>query len=260
MIKFLKKYGVKFKNNKISLPKWCKKIKIDIGLSDGAPQSKIWLDNQSDLVVFCFEPAFMNYKKIIKGDSKYSVSLNPKDIGQRAYVINCGFGNVNSMVKRNFYITSGDQGCSSLFKPNQFKILKREIVTIFPLDTFTKLLPLDEYEYIDHIKSDCQGSDLDILKKGSFTLNKVAVYTIEALELDQKLYFGCKNNLSQIKKIFYKNGFSEYNFFNKFFDSKTKNFNVTDPTFYNKKILEKVKEKIFIYQSSKNIFLKEQYK
>lgn len=222
MIKFLKKFVVKFKNNKICLPKWCKRIKIDIGLSCGAPQSRIWLDNQSDLVVFCFEPAYVNYSRIIRGDSKYSVSLNPKDIGKRAYVINCGFGNVNQMVKRNFYITSSDQGCSSLFKPKLLKILKKEIVSIFRLDAFTKLLPFKEYDYIDHIKTDCQGSDLDILRKASFSLSKVAVYTIEALETNQQLYFDCKNDLSQIKKIFYKYGFTKYNYFKKFFDRKKK--------------------------------------
>ncbi len=253
MIKFLKKFGVKFKNNKICLPKWCKRIKIDIGLSCGAPQSRIWLDNQSDLVVFCFEPAFVNYSRVIRGESRWSVSLKTKDIGKRAFVINCGFGNVNYMVKRNFYITSGDQGCSSLLKPKEFKILKKETVNIFPLDAFTKLLPLDEYEYIDHVKSDCQGSDLDIIKKANFTLKKVAVYTLEA---EEKQYSNANNNLSEIKNIFYKNGFAKYSFLSKFFNIKTKNFNITDPTFYNPKILKKIKDKnFFIYQSQKDIFL-----
>jgi hypothetical protein len=253
VIKYLEGFGLKFKNSKIVLPKWCKRIKIDIGLSCGAPQSRIWLDNQSDLVVFCFEPAFINYSRIIRGGSKWSVSLKTKDIGKRAYVINCGFGNVNHMVKRNFYITSGDQGCSSLLKPKKFKIQKKEIVNIFPLDEFTKLLPFDDYEYIDHIKSDCQGSDLDILKRANFTLKKVAVYTLEA---EQKQYFNENNTLYEIKKIFYNKGFTKYSFLSKFFNHNTKNFTVTDPTFYNNKILKKIEDKnFFIYQSQKNIFL-----
>ena len=57
---------IEFKNHKIKLPKWCKRIKIDIGLSDNAPQTRIWLENQSDLIVFGFEPVKDNYKKILK--------------------------------------------------------------------------------------------------------------------------------------------------------------------------------------------------
>jgi hypothetical protein len=258
VIEYLKQFGIKFKHNKICLPKWCKRIKIDIGLSCGAPQSRIWLDTQSDLVVFCFEPAFVNYSRIINGDSKYTISINTKDIEKRAYVINGGFGNVNKMTKKFFYITSGDQGCSSLLKPKFPRILKKETVKIFPLDESTILLPLDDFEYIDHIKSDCQGSDLDILKKASSTLKKVAVYTIEA---EEKQYFNAKNSLSEIKKIFYKNNFIKYNFFSSFLDNKFKNFDVQDPTFFNKTIFKKLKDNnLFIYQGSKNIFLLDKYK
>ena len=76
MINLLKKSGIKFINNKIKIPDWCKRIKIDIGLSENAPQTRVWLENQDDLLVFGFEPVKQNYHKILCGNSKFSNKLD----------------------------------------------------------------------------------------------------------------------------------------------------------------------------------------
>ena len=247
MIKLLKKSGINFSNNKIRLPNWCKRIKIDIGLSENAPQTRIWLENQDDLIVFGFEPVKQNFKTILKGNSKFSNKLNPSLIGKKTFIINCGLGNVTSMKEKKIYVTSKDKGCSSLYKPKWPKILRSEIIKIFSIDEFVKLLPFDKIKFIDHIKSDCQGSDFDILKQASFTLKKTAVYTIEC---ENKQYYNTNNGVNEITEFFKKKNFQKYNWINKILNKDNlKNFIVDDPTFYNKKFVHKFsKNRIFIYQ------------
>ena len=87
MINLLKKSGIKFINNKIKIPDWCKRIKIDIGLSENAPQTRVWLENQDDLLVFGFEPVKQNYHKILCGKSKFSNKLDPKYIGKKKHLL-----------------------------------------------------------------------------------------------------------------------------------------------------------------------------
>ena len=136
------------------------------------------------------------------------------------------------MKEKKIYVTSKDKGCSSLYKPKRPKILRSEIIKIFLIDEFVKLLPFDKIKFIDHIKSDYQGSDFDILKKTSFTLKKTTVYTIEC---ENKQYYNTNNGVNEINKFLKKNNL--------------KNLIVDDPTFYNKEFVHKFsKNKIFIYQ------------
>lgn len=247
MINLLKKSGIKISNNKIVIPEWCKRIKIDIGLSENAPQTRIWLENQDDLIVFGFEPVKANYKKILKGNSKFSNKLDPSYIGKKTFIINCALGNVKKMTKKKIFITTKDKGCSSFYKPKWPKILNTEIIEIFPIDDFVKLIPFDKVKFIEHIKSDCQGSDFDILKKAHYTLKKTAVYTIEC---ENKQYFNTNNGIKEISKFFKYKKFKRYNFINKLLYKKfLKNFYVDDPTFFNEKLVKNFSlKKFFIYQ------------
>ncbi len=247
MIKLLKQSGIKFSNKKIKLPVWCKRIKIDIGLSENAPQTRVWLENQDDLIVFGFEPVRQNYITILKGNSKFSNKLNPSLIGKKTFIINCALGNVSSMQEKKIYVTTKDKGCSSFYKPKWPKILKTEKIKIFPIDDFVKLLPFNKIKFIDHIKSDCQGSDFDILKQANYTLRKTAVYTIEC---ENKQYYNTNNGLREISKFFKKKNFRRYNWLSKILNKKNlKNFIVDDPTFFNNKIVNNFsKKKFFIYQ------------
>lgn len=247
MINLLKKSGIKILNNKIKIPSWCKRIKIDIGLSENAPQTRVWLENQQDLLVFGFEPVKQNYHKILSGKSKFSNKLDPKYIGKKTFIINCALGNVDKVKKKKIYVTTKDTGCSSFYKPKWPKVLKTEIINIYPLDDFVKLLPFEKIKFIDHIKSDCQGSDFDILQKADFTLKKTAVYTIEC---ENKQYFNTKNSEREISKFFKKKNFIKYNLINKFLYKKFfKKFYVDDPTFCNINYIKKLNsKKIYIYQ------------
>ncbi len=247
MINLLKKSGIKISNNQIKIPDWCKRIKIDIGLSENAPQTRVWLENQEDLIVFGFEPVKQNYKTILKGNSRFSNRLNPKNIGKKTFIINCALGNVKSMQKKKIYVTTKDKGCSSIYKPKWPKVLSTETISVYPLDEFVKLIPFDRIKFIEHIKSDCQGSDFDILKQANYTLKKTAVYTIEC---ENKQYFKTNNGVTQISKFFKNKNFGKYNFFNKIlYGNNLKNFNVDDPTFFNKNLVSKFfSKKFFIYQ------------
>jgi hypothetical protein len=108
-------------------------------------------------------------------------------------------------------------------------------------------LPLDNYEFIEHIKSDCQGADFDILQKADYTLRNTAVYTIET---EDKQYFNTNNNVKTVASFFKKNNFSKFSCLKKILNYPyLNNFNVSDPTFYNKKFLTKFNKKnFFIYQ------------
>ena len=125
--------------------------------------------------------------------------------------------------------------------------MKTEIINIYPLDDFVKLLPFEKIKFIDHIKSDCQGSDFDILQKANYALKRTAVYTIEC---ENKQYYNTRNSEKEISKFFKKKNFIKYNFINKILYNRfLKNFNVDDPTFCNINYINKYNsKKIFIYQ------------
>ena len=53
-------------NNMVELPKGINRINIDIGLSFNAPVSFEWLEKDSELVVFGFEPNSGNIQKFGK--------------------------------------------------------------------------------------------------------------------------------------------------------------------------------------------------
>jgi hypothetical protein len=255
MINYLKNCGLNFKNNKIVIPKWCKRIKIDIGLSSNAPHTQTWLENQSDLIVFGFEPVQDNYLRIISGegykpknfpkDQKF-IKLDKKLIGKRAFVFPFALGNVVSSLTREMYVTANDKGCSSFYKPKWPRVVKKIKTRVLSLDYFVNMISFDEkLNFIEHIKSDCQGSDFDILKGGIEALKKTAVYTIEA---ENRQYFETDNDLKKITLFFKKKNFLRYNLFNKFkYFSYLNSFTVTDPTFFNVKFIKKFK-KINIYQ------------
>lgn len=261
MINYFQHQGLKFKYGKILLPKWCKRIKIDIGLAFNAPQTQIWLENQSDLIVFGFEPVKENYAKIIKGQGKlpkiYSSynfknfkfhKLDPRLIGKRAFIFPYALGNVDRPLKKKIFITANDKGCSSFYKPKWPRTIKTQTTTVLSLDYFVDKLTLDnELGFIEHIKSDCQGSDFDILKKGEKTLKKTGVYTIEC-ENDQ--YFKSSNSFEEISNFFNEKNFSRYNLFNKILNyPNLNNFEVGDPTFYNNRLVKYFKRnQVNIYQ------------
>lgn len=137
-----------------------------------------------------------------------------------------------------FYETENDCGCSSLLKPSDKRLGNYKIqppVKVYSLKHFFDLFPFDRFEYIDYIKIDAQGSDLDILKGAGNYLQEKVVYITAEPEANQ--YENCShNNTTNIV-----NYLNTQNFI-RVYNKKT-----SDPTFLNKKFLH-LADKIFISQ------------
>lgn len=226
MKEFLINSGVPFDGDFIKIPKWCKRVKLDIGLSGNAPQSKIWLDKEDDLLIFAFEPVPENINMIKTGGSPWPIRLNPSDIGEKIYIIPCALSNVENGTTVNFNVTANDTGCSSMFEPVTFPIKETVNVPVWSLFNFFQHFPFHIIPYIDFIKTDCQGADLDILKGAKEFIDKLAIITIEP---ENSQYKKTDNGVVNIK-----------------FYLESKNFNkvqintTEDPTFYNQKLLNEI--------------------
>lgn len=132
-----------------------------------------------------------------------------------------------------------DSGTSSILKPDiqQLGAIKEIVqVPVYSLKHFFDVFPWDKYEYIEYIKIDAQGYDLNILKGAQNYLKEKVVYI--TAEPECSTYNGSDNNTSEnITKYL-----EEQNFI------RISHENTHDPTFINKKFLH-LKDEIFIYQN-----------
>jgi len=237
-------------NDFIQIPPWVKRVKIDVGLSDGAPQEATWLEHEKDLLVFGFEPNHHNTAAIKARDSDWSVTINPKKIGHSFYLIECALSNVAQMELTPFYYTSNDPGCSSLLEPNEFPVGEVVNVQTWSLNHFLRHFPFHQIPYIDFIKTDCQGADIQVIEGCSEYLDKVAIFTCEA---DDTRYKGSNNTLSAIKALFIKYGFFQYQNYmktlSKIWRPRLKYIHTEDPTFINTRLRQQIAQnKIRAYQ------------
>jgi FkbM family methyltransferase len=215
--------------NNIPLNK--KRIKIDIGLSDNVPHTQIWFENDNindDLYVFGFEPNIYNVQNI----------LNKNIDNNHFALINVALSNVKEMKEMDFYCTNYDPGTSSLYCPNNNlndKIKEIIKVPVYSLKHFFDIFDWNRFPYIEYIKIDAQGSDLDILIGAEdYLKNKVVYITAEpeSLQYDNTEH----NNFNNIKNYLESQDFIFIN-----------HPNTIDPTFINKKFLH-LKDKIYIAQ------------
>lgn len=251
MKELLLQSGIKFDDDGfIKIPQWVKRVKIDVGLSDGAPQSAKWLEQEPDLLVFGFEPNHHNVAAIKCRSSDWSVTLNPKKIGHSFYLIECALSDVSQMELTPFYYTSNDPGCSSLLEPNEFPVGEVIKVQTWSLNHFLKYFPFHQIPYIDFVKTDCQGVDIDVIKGSSEYLNKIAIFTCEA---DDTRYKGSHNSLKALQSLFKEYDFFQYknymSFTSKIWGPRLKRIDVEDPTFINQRLAHNiVKNRIQAYQ------------
>jgi FkbM family methyltransferase len=244
MKELLLKSGIEFdEEGFIKIPEWVKRVKIDVGLSENAPQSQRWIEREKDLLVFGFEPNPMNLEKIKARNSEWSVTLHPKFIGQRIFLIECALSNVQEMEQMEFYCTSDDPGCSSLLKPKEFAVGGVVQVQTWSLNHFLSYFPFHKIPYIEFIKTDCQGVDIDVVKGCSKFLGRVAVFTCEA---DDTRYHKSKNTIDALDEIFIKNGFIRYKKFmknlTKFIGPRLKYIETEDPTYINQRLRKQIQE------------------
>jgi FkbM family methyltransferase len=230
-----------------TIPLNCSHIKIDVGLSYGANQSSNWLDNEADVMVFGFEPNPEAYECLLKGNielrhpshASAGTPLNKKHIDSgRMCIFNVALSNCNEVKYMDFFINSKDCGTSSLYSHDQNYLgpIKKVIkVPVYSLKIFFDNFDWERFSYIDYIKIDAQGSDLDILKGAENYLSDKVVYV--TAEPDGNQYIGADHcNVENISKYMDSINFMKIN-----------HPNTIDPTFINKKFLH-LKDKIYISQ------------
>jgi FkbM family methyltransferase len=208
-----------------------KNVKIDIGLSHDAPMSRTWLYNSTnDLLVIGFEPNINSIESVKR--------RTPNNINNNFFIIPVALHNTDTKIEKDYYVTGQDWGTSSLYKPLDERLGPvNEIykVPVYSLKHLFDIFPWNKFEYIDYIKVDAQGSDLDILKGAGKYLNERVVYV--TAEPDGHQYESAEE--CNEKNI------DEY--------MKSQNFMriqhpyTKDPTYLNNKFYD-LKDKIFIFQ------------
>ena len=228
-----------------SIPPTCTHVKLDIGLSYNAPQSQSWLSHEdAGLMVFGFEPnpdsiACIMNKNNKKQHHSHGDCLQYKYIDEGRFVIQkCALSSVSEPTTMKFYVSTQDCGTSSLYQNDEIYLGKiKEVidVPVYSLKMFFDGFPWDRVEYIDYIKIDAQGSDLNILKSaGSYLRERVVYVTAEG---DGHHYIGAGECSTQ--------NIIEYMTSQDFV--QIRHPKTTDPTFVNKKYIE-ISKSIYIEQ------------
>ena len=204
MRKLLESAGVEFLNDKIKLPDNCTSVRLDVGLSVNAPQSQVWLSLDENLHVFGFEPVSANRENIARGNSPWPINLDPSFIGKRIHIIPCALLESPSESGMSIYVTKKDPGCSSVLQPKTFEVDYIETVQVESLGSFFKLFPFTQIPYIDHLKIDVQGADIQVIEGAGKYLASIMAITAE---VDTSEYQNTRNSLDSIQDLLAPFGF-----------------------------------------------------
>lgn len=193
-------------NDKIKIPNWVKRVKIDVGTSINAPNSEEWINKDSDLCVFAFEPNIFNIEHLSSGVKIWPIHLEPKKINNSFFCTHCALSDFISENEK-FYCTDNDAGTSSLFTPVDSRIQVKKItdVSVITLESFFNYFPWETIPYIEQIKIDAQSSDFKIIKGiGNYLSEKIVYLDVETTTNGQYL-----NNETpmELKKYLESNGF-----------------------------------------------------
>jgi FkbM family methyltransferase len=212
-----------------------KRIKIDIGLGERNVNSICWLCNDNNLLVIGFDP---NPKCIKNALYNANILEQKYKLNNHFSVIPIALNNVEQPTNMLLYNMQNDAGTSSLYEPidkNLGPVAEVLNVQVYSLKHFFDLFPWDKFEYIEYIKIDAQGADLNIIKSAGDYLKERVVYI--TAEPENKQYKDIENNVVE--------NFTTYLESQNFI--RVYNKNTTDPTYINKKFLH-LKDNIYIYQ------------
>jgi FkbM family methyltransferase len=187
-------------NLEFSVPNDVKFIRIDVGLSNDASHTVDCLLNNNDRMVVGIEPHPENIKGLYFGVPKfYSVSLRDcfirkgyifkeiPDLQKKFVVIKGAAGSSESIVKRNFFSAYPDKGNSSFYNIQSIKttgnIVDREFeVTEFPLSLLFKEIKKAGFNFVESLKIDTEGNELEVLKGASDHLRRVLYCRVECFK------------------------------------------------------------------------------
>jgi hypothetical protein len=193
------------------VPSSATRLCVDVGTSRDAPNSAYWLDKWPDVFVIGVEPAPINIDILFQGRPlagapQYHLALDQNqiykggsprgEINGRFCLIETAIDNVEAETTSSFYITDErNSGCSSLLKPTA--LLGLDVIEVYQTPTISlktvldKLIP-SKFEYVTFLKTDTQGTDLNVVKSCQEYLNNILfvqmeVYTRGQYEKEQKL-------------------------------------------------------------------------
>lgn len=225
------------------IPENIKRIKLDVGLSYGAPFSNMWLDKEKDLFIFGFEPnpdclAILNAGNIQNQQPFHPESIKDEYLEKYINIIPVALANVAEPTTMPFYSMEKDCGCSSLLEPIDPMIgpVKKVVdVPVYSLKHFFDAFDWTRFEYIEYIKIDAQGSDFDIIQSAGDYLKERVVYITAEPEMWQ--YRSCTHNSVENMR----NYLETQNFI------QIQHPNCQDPTFINQKFMH-LKDEIYLIQ------------
>ena len=133
--------------------------------------------------------------------------------------------------KKQFFYTENDPGNSSLLRPTKSlgnPIKKVKNVLTIPFSDLLKKIDYKRFEYIELVKIDTQGKDLEIIKSAKEYLEKIVFLNCEINTFDH--YTG-NHKAKEIEDFLESKGFI------KLFNNSFVNDEPVDATFINKKFL-----------------------
>ena len=172
-------------------------LRIDVGLSDDASHSVETLLDYDDRMCIGIEPHPDNIAKLIKGCSKfYAISLSDnyvrkghllkpvKDIRRRFLLVEGAAGSCKRPTKRKFYSAFPDRGNSSLYDIHSIEgtgnISDKVIeVTEFQLSDILAKVDYERFPFIESLKIDTEGHELEVLKGCGKYLKKILYCRVE---------------------------------------------------------------------------------
>lgn len=196
------------KNISLSNGMFLKFARIDVGLSDDASHSVEFLMENQERLIVGIEPHPENIQKIIKGTSKFhSISLADgyirkgylvrriEDLDKKFILVGGAAGSVDIPTTRKFYSAYPDRGNSSLYNFHSKKFSGNEVdkvieVIEFPLSIILEKLKTLGFNFIESLKIDTEGHELDVLKGAGDYLNMVLYCRVECFV---GLFEGSKN-------------------------------------------------------------------
>lgn len=226
------------KEGKFIIPEHIKNIRFDIGLSYCAPNSTIWLNDSDDTFVIGIEANKYACDKIMSGGFiSHQKQLSLPYPHNNFILINLALDNVENITSKPFYHISSDVGVSSLLKPTEtLRHTLKEIsdVTVVPFSYILEKIDWGRFDYIELVKIDTQGKDLDIIKSAGKFLDKIVYLNCEINTFD---HYENNNKPNEFDDFLLNNGF------NFVLDNSFVNGEVVDRTYINNKFLH-LKDKI----------------
>jgi hypothetical protein len=223
------------------MPSHIKSVRFDIGLSWNAPNSGMWLKNDNSIFVIGVEAnkyateSIIQNGFIIQQENNLQIPFNSQL--KNYALLNVALDNVDNQTKKRFYHMKGDVGVSSLLKPTEalgYEVLELDDVDVLPLSMLMDKIDWNRFEYIELVKIDTQGKDLDIIKSAKNYLDKIVFLNCEINTFNHY-----ENNVSPDEYHTYLESMG----FEKVIDNSVVNGEVVDVTYINKKYLH-LKDKI----------------